>query len=515
MKPWEKYAQPAVSTKVTKPWEKFQEKKEPNWIKKAGINLLETGRAFVDPLQAFKGGMVLGKEVVPQIPRALRQAIPYKSVVTGKYDIEGLKRLREQMPQEIGHPLEAIKEGKLASTAATWYAPWKAFKGGVKGILKGKAGIGKTEAISELIGGKLERSTVENVAQNPYVQKGMSMFAKEDMNEVVNSAAEATMKAKENISNAQNYIYKKAGITDEMLMPSVKVEEALTNIKTEVDKFSRIAIGENKKLAIEAKELINDLEKQRASTGEINFGQIKSLTRQIYDLADANVTDTGRHTEAGRLYKQIGAELTKVKKSVLPIAEAGEKYSQLMEAESVLRDTLRLDRITGEQTLPLKIIRRFKDAEHGQFKKQLENANDIIKKNADIFKENPETADMINEYGNADFVDKIKLTQALHDVTTKRAVTPTGVGRIPGLAYLIRGAKVGDPMAQMVMLKKAIQSGLIRPELVSKQIPVSESLIGGRTVSKLRALEELAGVPTQKPWAASFLTTVRPKKEKK
>lgn len=493
MKPWEKYSQP-VTPAITKPWEKFQEKpktfkqKAGEYGLKVAEDIGQVGKSF-SPQGAEAFVRALTEATQSDIAKLRKLKLPEKPS-EDIISIPGLKKsalvqMGLGMARPILHPIESIKEGKLASTAIAWVP----FLKGVKGMFKT---IPKKMPVSELIAGKLERSTVENVAKNQYVQKGMTIFAKEDLNDVVNNATEATIKARENIAKAQNYIYQKAGITDDMMMPKERTTEALNNIKTEVNKFSDLAIGENKKLASQAKELVNDLQSKSAT---LNFGQIKSLTRQIYDLADANVTDTGKYTEVGRLYKQIGAELTKVKKSILQIAEASEKYSQLMEAEDVLRDTLRLDRVNGEQTLPLKIIRRFKDAEHGQFKKQLEQSNEIIKKNADIFKENPETADMINEYGNADFVDKIKLTQALHDVTTKRAVTPTGVGRIPGLAYLIRGTKIGDPLAQMVMLKNAIKIGIVKPEMVSKDVPVSQSIFGGKAFSQLRGLRELTGLP--------------------
>lgn len=370
--------------------------------------------------------------------------------------------------------------------------------GGLKGIIKKPSMAaesvavkpsGKTLPVSKLIADKLEHSTVENVGTNPYVRKNVSVFASEDIDKVVNDAAEATINARNKISDAQSFIYQKHGITDEMQIP---IKDAIA----ESDKYikSQKPIGENKAAVIKAKELLKDI-KSQIKGGRASFGSLKELTRQIYELADTYVTPEGKMTEAGRLFERIGAELTKAKKSVLPLKEASNQFTELMEAEHKLRDIMRLDRINGEQTLPLKILRRFKDAEHGQFKSVLESINNVFKKNKAIFIENPETANLINEYGNADFVDKIKLTQALHDMTTKRAITPVGVSRLPILAYILRGSKLNDPMAKMVALKKLIDSGVINPDILTKEIPLSENIFGGRTASKLRAYSSLFKKP--------------------
>jgi hypothetical protein len=100
---------------------------------------------------------------------------------------------------------------------------------------------------------------------------------------------------------------------------------------------------------------------------------------------------------------------------------------------------------------------------------------------------------LLNEYGNADFIDKIKLTQALHDITTKRSgmISPQGMGRNPIIGALMKHTKVFDPMNQMVMLKKGIQKGVINPSAVTDEIPVSQSLFGGRTISKARAFSHI------------------------
>lgn len=495
LKPWEE-AQLA-SNPIPKPWEEAKLQGEPTLIQKAksylGINVRdigETANAFVNPYTNFMAGMAMGKmggEVLSSPIESLKKVLPYKSVATGTYDFSGLKNLRESLPEQMSHPIEALKKGKTASTLATWALPLQALRKGAG--LTGLMSKQKTLPASELLAGKLEHSTVENVAKNPTVNEGMSIYAAEDLNNVVSDAAKATINAKEKIAAAQNHIYKTMGITDDLVMPPEKMNEALINIKGKIDDFSKTAIGENKAAAAKANVLYEDLLNQ-SKAGEIKFGQLKSATKQVYDIADSNVTDMGRQTEVGRLYSDIGKELTKTKKSLLPVKAASERYAELMEAENIIRDTLRLDRVNGEQTLPLKIIRRFKDAEHGQFKEQLEKVNDIFKKNAGVLKSNPETADLINKHGNADFVDRIKLTQALHDVTTKRAVTPQGIGRIPGLAYAVRATGVADPLRQMVMLKRGVKfPWLINPEAINAPVSLSPF----KTISKARALGKITG----------------------
>jgi len=460
--------------------------KEPTYFEKAGSQVMPELKGYAGLISKIinpiKTGYDIGKDIAKTYEENQSVMQPNRGISSlfQKGLVEPAKEMGPAMVKPYIHPIKSFEEAPVSTALA--YTPLLGRK-----LFGGAGKVAKLEPVSELIGGKLERSTVENTATNPFVRKNISMFAKEDINDVVNNAAESTLNARTKIQNAQNYIYTKHGITDDMQVP---LGDTLKNISDEVNKFGKGAIGENKKIASQAKRLVVDL-KMQASNNVANFGTLKSLTRQIYDLAESNVTESGKYTEAGRLYNKIGAELTKSKKSILPIKEASEQYSALQEVDDILRETLRLDRINGEQTLPMKILRRFKDAEHGQFKKSLNEINDIIKKHSDLLKENPQTADLINEYGNAGFVDKIKLTQALHDITTKRAITPTGIGRIPVLAFLIRASKIGDPMAQMTMLRKGIEKGIINPKRVTENIPVSQSIIGGRTISKVKALSHL------------------------
>lgn len=486
MKPWEKYAaQNNTAASSVKPWEKYGEAKEPTYLQKAGRDLGQTLWGMT-PMGMYQAGKTLGESAARDLETKRNET------KTGKKGSYLLPEIGKSMVEPYAHPLKSLKEGRVASTALAWTIPTSIVKKGLAPVLSKP----KTLPLSELIGGKLERSTVENTVNNPHVSKNMSLYASEDINEVVNDAAQSTMAAKNKIKTAQNYIFQKAGITDDMVLPVDKVSEHMQKIGQYVDDFSGSAIGENKAAAGKAKGLLDDMVSM-ARQKPLTYGQLKQLTKQVYDLADSNVTDMGRHTQLGSLYARIGKELTETKKSLLPIKEASKKYAELMEAEEILNDTLRLDKVTGELTLPMKIMRRFKDAEHGQFKAELEKVNNIFKKNADILKENPETADMINEYGNAAFVDKMKLTQALHDVTSKRAVTPQGIGRIPMLAYATRFTGATDPLKRMSTLAWLAQKGLKAP--VTKEIPVSPY---SRSLTKLSAYSEL--IPGLKPLAKAY-----------
>jgi hypothetical protein len=99
----------------------------------------QTAQAFVNPIAALKGGYQLGKEVIPNIPSQIKSLFPYKSVATGTaspYVPTGIEQFRNIIPEQYGHPIESLKQGKLASTAIAWALPYQIAKGGIGALRK-------------------------------------------------------------------------------------------------------------------------------------------------------------------------------------------------------------------------------------------------------------------------------------------------------------------------------------------------------------------------------------------
>jgi hypothetical protein len=326
---------------------------------------------------------------------------------------------------------------------------------------------------------KLEHSTIQNITENPYVRENIKPLASANIEDVAADAAKSTLKAKGAIRDIQNQFYKNLGIKDDM---PVDVNLAMAKVQHTIDEFSKGAIGsQNKATLKEAQTIYDDLSKETTNNA-MSFGNIKQMTRALHDLSEQNVTDMGRHTEAGKLYSQMGAALGEAKNNIPAIKQAGSQYADLMDAEQKMNKLLRLNTARGEINLERKILATFKDKGNQEFKSQIEELGNI-------FKKYPESQPY------AGFVDKIKLAQALNDISSKKAVTPQGIGRLPLMQYLSQGFKIADPEFQANLLKRGLNKGIINPAGVMGQTQRSSSLIGGNLSTRTRAVLDILNKP--------------------
>jgi len=351
----------------------------------------------------------------------------------------------------------------------------------VSSMMKAEKSIEPEIAASKMIAGKLQNSSIENLA-NPFVNKvahSPNLAVKTE--ELVQDAANSFKEAYDSIKQIQSNFYKNAGVTDNLV---VNVDDALANMNAKVSKYAESAIGTaDEKAIIEASKIVGDIT-AKSKNGTLTFGQIKKMKDTLYSIGESNVTETGRHTPVGVLFKQLGHDLTEAQKAIPQIAQAGDKYKDLLEAEDLMNQATRLDRYTGEINLAKKIKNRYTDIGNEDWKNSIAKAEEI-------FKRHPESKEF------ADFNDKIKAAHLALDVQKAKAVLPTGIGRIPMLKYLGNMSKVFDPQFQVNMLARYVKKGTIKPESLSSMVKESQIPIGGASITKMRALKEIFKEPYQ------------------
>ncbi len=368
----------------------------------------------------------------------------------------------------------ATPEGMMASAILPTTGGLKGLKGllGKRAVQQELPKIAKMVDTAEILPTSLEKTNIQNVASNKFVRDNTANFLGKQAPEIAKTAADLTKQVKPAIRTAQNEFYSKLGIKD---IDPLDISSAKELLKKELNEAPKYL---NEADVKKARAIIGDL------TGKQNvaqFGKVKEASRILYDLAEDNVNDMGRKTVTGKFFSKLGGILTDVKHSDPRIKMAGGQYKDLIEAEKLINKTLRLNREMGEMRLEGRIASSFKDKGQMTFKENLSKLDDILRRY-------PETKHLV-DYGG--FTDQIKLAQLANDLATKKAVTPQGLGRIPGMKYIANILKVGDPEFQAVILKRGIESGRINPEAVMGKTKLSEGLLGGKTFTRYRALKSI------------------------
>lgn len=335
-------------------------------------------------------------------------------------------------------------------------------------------------AVSKVLAGNLEDRTVAEVASNPYVRKNIRNMMTKEVDVLGKEAADSVQNVLNNIPKIQSDIYKKAGISNDTLVP---IDKAVKGIKTQIDEIIPYATKKDQRLIRFAADQIDDLTKS-AKKGKIAFGKLKRITNELYNTADmaANRGDN----QAAKWLGDIRKSLVVARNEIPELKGSSAKYAALADNIEELKEMFRLNTAIGETRLENKILSLYKDKGN---QTMIQRLKDIAGNLKDI----PEAKHLSN------FYDKIALANVANDISMKKAVTPVGLGRLPILKYLQNIPGLGDPETKMQVLAKMAESGTISPEKMLGTVQRSNIPVLGDIITGIRARKaiynKLPGVP--------------------
>jgi len=371
--------------------------------------------------------------------------------------------------------LQMMKENPELSPKVRAFAESKGYKVTPKQLEKVIRGERESVDTAELLPIKLEKTQIQNLAKNKFLQDKIGNFTGAQAAEYADTAATLTKEVKPGIRKAQNEFYKELGIKDSDLLNATEAQNKILDIITEGAKYVDERAIKN------ATALFDDISKKP----EIDFGTVKKNANIAYDLAEANVNNIGRKTPTGKFFTDIGNSLTKLKHTDPRISKASAKFAELLEAEKLINKTLRASSEMGEMSLDKKILASHKDKGFLDTKRNLARINDILSKY-------PETKQLVKKGG---FNDMIQLAQLAQDISLKKTTNPVGFFNRFGLQALGNVLKVGDPAVQAQLLVKGIKSGRINPEAVAGMSKDYPGIMFGGLKTKVGALKDILTFP--------------------
>jgi len=377
----------------------------------------------------------------------------------------------------IGKGIKAVG-GKIISPI-TKQAEQKAVKAIAKGAEKAKIASKKASIqVADAIKGNLEEDTLRDINDIPYVAKNIKMgFIPERSEKITTAAAKTIKNINKSFDNIERKIYKSAGVTDNLRVP---IHDNLGGMVKNIARIATEAISDEEEIAAsKALKIIKKIQKQASKDGTISFGQAKTIANQLYDMADSNINPaTEKMTRIGKLFEGMGHQVTKAKNSIPEIKGAAEKFGNIQDIKRGMRNMMRLNSAAGELRLESRIQNLHKSI----------GLKNEFKKIKDMMLSMPE----MRKYGQ--ILNKVNLAMAVNDIKGARAITPLGLGRLPGIKYLQQFTGVGDPESISQQFAGAAEKGLIRKGALSEMVDISETPLMpgiGRMMTKAKAYKQI------------------------
>ena len=414
----------------------------------------------------------------------------------------GWKMLGEQVKENVvpmyTHPIESFKKAPV-STAMAWLPTIKPISAIAKGGLKSaawalgggieKAGtaevpINTAKRLAQSTG--LQHSVVEDLLTNKDVQSVATNATPEMVEDLgADAAKKYSYVMSKGIKEADDQIYKNAGVTDDMI---ADVSDVAPSINNKVASFKSISLKAPTalKTANRAWERVQEAAK---NNWQMTYGELKELKNEIFDAADEFRNErTGALTKPGQLLWDIGMDFVKAQDKNTALELVANKFQTLL---GVRHDMGRLARMPiegeaigtvkrGEAMLEHKVFGRTLDKGNVNWKKDLESVGERL---ASV-PESAHLADIVNDFKKAWAADSI----------VKAEKSAGSVNKLPfplsTVSAITKKTGLTSPTTAAQIIKRGAQSGRMPVKKILERALSYKNPLVGRQMDTIRSMLE-------------------------
>ena len=390
------------------------------------------------------------------------------------------KAMGKGILEMIKHPVTSFENAPVSTAMAAY--PLAEGAAGITSLLKGgaKTGIEEAPVIASKsvptvnVAQQLSRAVpisdevLKSIASNPEIAEMARPNLMAHKVDIANDAVTAVNDLPKTLKKIGSDIYQKAGIDYDKT--SVPVFDALSQAETEnAQSLAKANTPDNIRAVKEVRETINNAINKIDDKGNMPFGQVAEITKEMYD--NAKSASIAGDTFKQQYYENLGDKLTSAKYQIPEIQKIAPQYQQLMQANDSLNKVFRLNSDRGKITLDTKIENMFADEKNIARMQELGNVYKAI----DAHPEYPELQGV-----------KTKI-QGLQLVANMEKGKPIQVPFFNKIPILKDFAKI-SPKYAIPTAGRMARAGMLSSEGISSRMPESRMPFLGKTINTANAI---------------------------